>query len=205
MWRFQACACSGTIAALATLSGVALNTCACPTAQTGARSQAPMHGARTTRTFGPSLPGSVASSLSAPAIAQDSEFADAHRDRRRRRLAFLHDIEMRVEGGDLIDLGLRQLHFSGERGHVRGRDVPVFVLNEMQMLDQQIAPARLVAEQRADFGGGFGIDLAAFRRAARFPPARRRAVSVRRHRSLDIHGSELNRSRSTDNPVPSMA
>ena len=32
-----------------------------------------MHGARTTRTFGPSLPGSVASSFSAPAIAQDSE------------------------------------------------------------------------------------------------------------------------------------
>ena len=46
---------------------------------------------------------------------------------------------------------------------MRGRDVAVLVLDEMQMLDQQIAPARLVAEQRADFGGGLGIDLAALR------------------------------------------
>ena len=79
----------------------------------------------------------------------------------------------------------------------------MLVLNEMQMLDQQIAPARSVAEQRADFGGGPGIDLTTLRGAAGFP--RRRAVSVRRHRSLDIHGSELNRSRSADNPVPYMA
>ena len=32
-----------------------------------------MQGARTTRTFGPSLPGRSASNFSAPAIAQDSE------------------------------------------------------------------------------------------------------------------------------------
>ena len=109
--------------------------------------------------------------------------ADAHRDRRRRHLALLHDIEVRVECCDLIDFGLRQLHFSGERRHVRGRDVPVPILNEMQMLDQQVAPARLIAQQRADFGGGLGIDLTALGRAARFSPAWRRAVSVRRHRS----------------------
>ena len=32
-----------------------------------------MHGARTTRTFAPSLPGSSRSSCSAPAMAQESE------------------------------------------------------------------------------------------------------------------------------------
>ena len=36
--------------------------------------------------------------------------ANAHRDRGRRRLAFLHHVEMRVEGRDLIDLGERELH-----------------------------------------------------------------------------------------------
>ena len=45
----------------------------------------------------------------------------------------------------------------------------MLVLNEMQMLDQQIAPARSVAEQRADFGGGPGIDLTTLRGAAGFP------------------------------------
>ena len=37
----------------------------------------------------------------------------------------------------------------------------------MQMLDQQIAPARPVAEQRDDLVERLRVDLAAFRRAAR--------------------------------------
>ena len=56
---------------------------------------------------------------------------------------------MRIEGRDLVDLGLRKLHLGGERREMRGGEVTVAVLDQMQMLDQQIAPARLVAEQAA--------------------------------------------------------
>ena len=55
---------------------------------------------------------------------------------------------MRVEGRDLVDLGLRHLHFVRERGEMRGGEMTVLVLDEMQMLDQQIAPSRPIGEQR---------------------------------------------------------
>ena len=74
---------------------------------------------------------------------------------------------MRVEGRDLVDLGLRELHLGGERRKMRGGEMAVFVLDEMQMLDQQVAPARPVAEQRAHFVERRRIDLAALRRLAR--------------------------------------
>jgi len=64
-------ACPPPATAAATLSGEDCGTCTWPTATTGARSQAPMHGARRTRTSGPSLPGNAARSFSAPAMAQD--------------------------------------------------------------------------------------------------------------------------------------
>ena len=56
-----------------TFASSACITCTCPTAQTGARSHAPMQGARTTRTPGPSFAGNAPSRCSAPAIAQESE------------------------------------------------------------------------------------------------------------------------------------
>ncbi len=37
-----------------------------------------------------------------------------------------------------------------QRGEMRGREVAVLVLNQMQMLDQQVAAARPVAQQRLD-------------------------------------------------------
>jgi hypothetical protein len=61
------------LAAAVTLERSALKVCTWPTAQTGARSQAPMQGARTTRTFAPSFSGNCASNFCAPAMAQDSE------------------------------------------------------------------------------------------------------------------------------------
>ena len=81
---------------------------------------------------------------------------------------------MRVEGCDLVDLGLRKLHLGGKRGKVGGGDMAVFVLDEMQMLDQQVAAARPVGEQSFDVGRRDRIDLAAFRRASgrRRPPCR---------------------------------
>ena len=74
---------------------------------------------------------------------------------------------MRVEGRDLVDLGERKLHLGGERGEMRGREMPVAVLDEMQMLDQKIAPPLARTEQRADLVERGRIDLAALGGAAR--------------------------------------
>jgi hypothetical protein len=47
----------------------------------------------------------------------------------------------------------------------------IFVLQQMEEFDQQIAPPRLLAEQRLNFGDGLLIDLPAFRPVATAPPA----------------------------------
>ena len=52
-----------------------------------------------------------------------------------------------------------------------GGEVAVMVLDEVQVLDQQVAPARAVGEQRAHFIERGRIDLAALRRARRAAPA----------------------------------
>jgi len=44
----------------------------------------------------------------------------------------------------------------------------IFVLDQMQIFDQQVAPARPVAEQQLDFVRGHGIDLASL--GGRFGP-----------------------------------
>jgi hypothetical protein len=54
-------------------------------------------------------------------------------------------VEMGVEGRDLVDLGERELHLLRQRGEVRGGEITVAVLDEVQMLDQEIAPALAVA------------------------------------------------------------
>src|SRR5665213_1840334 len=56
---------------------------------------------------------------------------------------------MRIEGRDFVDFGQRHLHLGGERGQMRGGQMTVVILNQMKMLDQQIAPARAICEQRA--------------------------------------------------------
>ena len=116
--------------------------------------------------------------------------ADAHRDARRRRLAFLHHVEMRVEGRDLVDLGQRELHLLRQRGEMRGREMAVAVLNQMQMLDQEIAPALAVAEQRAHLLERPRIDLAAFGRRAAGCAAQ----------SSAIVGSGIHLNRSSEQP-----
>ena len=126
-----------------------------------------MQGARTTRTPGPSFAGQSLQQILRARHRAGERVAHAHRDRRGRGLALLHDIEMRVEGRDLVDFGLRELHLGGERREMRGGEMAVAVLDQMQMLDQQIAPARSVAEQRAHLVERRRIDLAAFRRLRR--------------------------------------
>ena len=90
--------------------------------------------------------------------------ADPDSQRRDVRLAFLHDVEMRVEGRGLEHFGKRQLHLVGKRCEMGGRDLMILVLDQMQMLDQQIAAPRPVAKQELDFMRSRRIDLTAFRR-----------------------------------------
>src|SRR5262249_52569229 len=93
--------------------------------------------------------------------------AHAHGERGRRRLVFLHYVEMGVEGRDLVDLGERELHLLRQRGEMRGGEITVAVLDQVQMLDQEIAPALALAQQRAHLRQRPRLDLAALGRFAR--------------------------------------
>ena len=137
-----------------------------PTTATGARSQRPRRARATTRTSGPSRRGS-SRRAARPRQGAGQPVADPDGQRRAAGLALPDDVEVGVERGDLVDLGQRQPHLLGERGEVRGRQMAVLVLDQVQVLDQQIAPARAVAEQRADLVERLRIDLPALGRAAR--------------------------------------
>ncbi len=96
--------------------------------------------------------------------------ADANGQGRDVRLAFLHHIEMGVEGRGLEHFREGKIHLVGKRGEVGRGDLMIFVLDEMQMLDQEIAPPRPVAEQGFDLLRGDRIDLASLGRGFG-PPA----------------------------------
>ena len=100
-------------------------------------------------------------------MAQDSESQTRIVIGGRRRLAFLHHVEMRIEGRDLVDFGERELHLLRQRGEVRRGKMAVAILDQMQMLDQEIAPARPVAEQRAHLIERPRVNLTPLRRAPR--------------------------------------
>jgi hypothetical protein len=72
--------------------------------------------------------------------------ADPDGQRGNIELALLHHVEMRVEGRRLEHLREGELHLVGQRREVGSRNLVPGVLDEMQMLDQQIAPPRPVAE-----------------------------------------------------------
>jgi hypothetical protein len=74
---------------------------------------------------------------------------------------------MRIEGRDLINLGQSEPHLMRQSGKMRRREMPIAVLNEMQMLDQEIAAALAVAKQRAYFLERLWVDLTALWRAWR--------------------------------------
>ncbi len=123
----------------------------------------------------PEFPRKIAQQMLGATHGAGERITHAHRDRRRCRLVFLHHVEMRVEGRHLVDLGERELHLGRKRGEMRRGEIPVAVLDQMQMLDQQIALPRARAEQRADLGERGRIDLPAFR-GTPWAPA---AVAVR--------------------------
>src|SRR5207245_9737516 len=59
------------------------------------------------------------------------------------------------------------LHLLRERGEMGGREMAVAILNEVQMLDQKIAPALAIAQQRSHLRQRLRLDLTAFGRLAR--------------------------------------
>src|SRR6202049_410059 len=89
--------------------------------------------------------------------------ADPHRQRRRRRLALLHHVEMVIEGGDFVNLGARELELLGQREDMRRRNMSIPILNSVQELDQQVAPAWRTAKQSANLGYGLRVDGASLR------------------------------------------
>ena len=77
---------------------------------------------------------------------------------------------MRVEGSNLVDLRLRHAQFVGERHQMGGREMTIFVLDEMQELDQKITPPLYRPQQRPDFVLRRRVDLAALRHRPRRAP-----------------------------------
>src|SRR6266446_10414431 len=75
-----------------------------------------------------------------------------HGQRRRWRLVVHDDVEMGVERGDLVDLDECEPHLLGECGEMARIEATEMVLQQMQVLDQQIAPALAIAKQPLDLG-----------------------------------------------------
>jgi hypothetical protein len=82
---------------------------------------------------------------------------------------------MRVEGRDLESFRERDPHLFRKSRKVRGRDLPVAVLDEMQVLDQQVPVPRPAPEQRLNFRQRLRLDL---------PPPRHRACPTAPPRML---------------------
>ena len=70
---------------------------------------------------------------------------------------------MGVEGRDLVHFGQRQPHLVRQGRQVGGGQAAMLVLDQMQMLDQQIALARALAEQGLHLAQRRRIELPALR------------------------------------------
>ncbi len=69
---------------------------------------------------------------------------------------------------------------------MRGGEMAVLILNEMQVFDQQVAPARPIGQKGTDLVERLRVDLATLGRARRTPAAAR-SVGSCPGRILDIH------------------
>ncbi len=92
--------------------------------------------------------------------------ADTDGNRRRRRLALFDHVEVVVERRHLVDFRHRHLHLGRERDQMRRGQAAVPVLNLVQVLDQEIAAARRIAEQSQDILARLRVDSPSFRRRA---------------------------------------
>src|SRR5206468_12228904 len=63
-----------------------------------------------------------------------------------------------------------ELHLLRERGKMCSRDLVVSVLDEVQMLDQQVAPPRPVAQKKRNLFSRLRVNLAALRGRLGAPP-----------------------------------
>src|SRR6516162_11473215 len=98
--------------------------------------------------------------------------ADADGDPRRGGLSIHDDVEMGVERGNLVDLDQRQPHLLGERRQMARMQAAEMVLQQMEMLDKQIATPLAVAEQCLNLGERRRIDLPSFRVVGAAPAPR---------------------------------
>ena len=87
--------------------------------------------------------------------------ADAQGERRRRRLAFLHGVQMRVEGRDLPDLRHGKAHFLRQRRQMARGEMPEAPLEAVQIFDQELALARRIAQHSLHFRQRLRLDLPA--------------------------------------------
>jgi hypothetical protein len=101
--------------------------------------------------------------------------AHAHGECLRCGFAFLDDVEVVVEGSDLVDLGLRQRHLLGQGREVPCREMTEAVLDLVEVLDQEVALARGITQQVADFRDRLGARAPALRALALALPNLRRS------------------------------
>src|ERR1700736_87176 len=90
--------------------------------------------------------------------------ADANGQGRDIRFDFLTHIEMEVERRGLKLFRKRKLHLVGKSREMGGGNLVIFVLDEVQMLDEKIAPPQPVAEQKFDLVRSRRVDLASLGR-----------------------------------------
>ena len=76
---------------------------------------------------------------------------------------------MGIESGDFIDLGHGQLHLLGQGGEVARGEMSVTVLNQVQVLDQKVAAARICIQERPNLFKSLWFDLAALGEKRRWP------------------------------------
>ena len=146
--------------AAVTASGVACAIGLRPTTATGACSQRPTHGAGITRTLAPRPLRNASISRGAPASSHDSDSQTRTVSGGGGVSAFLHHVEVVIERRDFVDFGRGQPHFARERDEMRGGKKTVAVLDFVQVLDQQIAAPRGVAQKRLHLRERLHIDRA---------------------------------------------
>ncbi len=76
-------------------------------------------------------------------------------------IAFLHHIEMRIEGRCFEHLREREPHLIGQRGQMVAGDLSELVLDQVQIFDQQVALAGAIPQETLNRELGLGVDLAA--------------------------------------------
>lgn len=97
-----------------------------------------MHGARNTRPRRRELITQRRIELQRPLQPATQSFADAY-GKRGRRLVVVAQIEMRIEGRRLVDLGNANAQQIGQRHQVARTQATATVLESVQVFEQQVA------------------------------------------------------------------